>query len=665
MLSLHTTNSWQFLGLEKQGAVPDHSLWRKAQFGRDVIIGLFDTGVWPEAESFNDEGMGAVPSKWRGICESGPYFSSSICNRKLIGARFFNKGYRAANFSLNATQDYLSPRDKDGHGTHTSSTAAGRFVQGANVFGFANGTAKGGAPLSRVAVYKVCWAAGCNDADILSAFDAAMHDGVDVLSLSIGNGLPLSDYFADSISIGSFHAMQRGKIVVCSAGNDGPKTASVANVAPWILTVAASSINRDFPSYAVVGDNRKFKGASLSEYHLKKGFYPLVSGLNVKYQDANNSASQLCFAGSLDPEKTKGKIVACLRGITARVEKGEVVRQAGGAGMILCNAPSDGDEILSDPHVLPATQVTAEDGTSIFRYLNSTRSPVSYITHSRTVLSVNPAPVMASFSSQGPNSLTPDILKPDITGPGLNILAAWTGATSPTASESDHRRVKFNVISGTSMSCPHVAGIAALLRALYPQWSAAAIKSAIMTTATQLDNSKETILNGSMDVANPFNYGAGHVNPNAATDPGLVYDLAYEDYFLFLCSLKYNQSSLKVLTGKNYSCPSHPAKLADLNYPSISLSNLSGVEMIVRTVTNTAGKSIYKVVVNPPPGVTVSVTPSELNFSRIGEQKKFHVKFQVEHTSHGNYVFGHFTWTDGMHRVRSPIVVNATSKHLE
>eukprot|EP00249_Psilotum_nudum_P000549 c12466_g1_i1 orf=1-1308(-) len=328
---LHTTDSWHFLGLVTEGVVPNYSLWTKAAFGTDVIIGLLDTGVWPESESFNDDGMGPIPSRWKGICESGTDFNAFNCNRKLIGARYFIKGYEATNGSLNstATSDFLSPRDKEGHGTHTSSTAGGRFVQGANIFGFANGTASGGAPLSRIAIYKVCWRARCWDSDILAAYDMALHDGVDVFSISIGPDAPPPDYFSDSIAIGGFHATQRNKVVVCSAGNQGPTVASVTNVAPWLMTAAASSIDRDFPTYAVLGNNKRFKGSSLSQNHIHHQFYPLVSAVNVKASNANTSASQLCFPNSLDPERTKGKIVACLRGITPRVNKGVVVQQAG------------------------------------------------------------------------------------------------------------------------------------------------------------------------------------------------------------------------------------------------------------------------------------------------------------------------------------------------
>lgn len=283
---------------------------------------------------------------------------------------------------------------------------------------------------------------------------------------------------------------------------------------------------------------------------------------------------------------------------------------------------------------------------------------------------------MASFSSQGFNSLTPDILKPDITAPGLNILAAWTNASAPTAASSDQRRVSYNVISGTSMSCPHVAGIVALLRALHPTWSPAAIKSAVMTSAKHHDNSMQPIRNGSLAKATPFNYGAGHVNPNAAADPGLVYDASPHDYFLFICSQHYNQSALANITGNNMSCPDNAPSPQDLNYPTFSLSRLSRKRTVVRTVTFVGGTTTYTAVVKAPLGVLVEVVPTKLTFSAPGERQSFRVSFTpVRKAGHqqeprlsssssnattmvDDWVFGYLTWTDGVRLVTSTLAVN-------
>eukprot|EP01018_Ginkgo_biloba_P017623 Gb_20617 [translate_table: standard] len=724
---LHTTRSWGFLGLEdpNSGDIPPDSLWKKANFGNDVIIGNLDTGllgsesckivnvqyrvlacptdfvdilpgVWPESASFNDSGMDPVPSRWRGICQNGTRFGPQNCNRKLIGAKYFTRGFEKA------TGDFLSPRDSDGHGTHTLSTAGGRFVGGANVFGFAEGTAKGGSPNARVAAYKVCWSRGCHGSDILAAFDAAIRervippfgaaaqfcivlnyfslllhvlfsvlfllhtcnqtisDGVDVLSISLG--APVKEYFEDPIAIGAFHAVQRGIIVVCSAGNEGPIPGSVKNVAPWMVTVGASSIDREFPSWVMLGNNMTFRGQSLSEFRLPNPtFYPLISSLYAKAPNAHQDEGQFCYEGALDPDLVRGKLVACLYGNVPPALKADTVRLAGGAGMILYDIPGDVNFPQAFPHLLPTSQLRADDGARVFSYINWTDSPVAYISPATTELNVTPAPLMEPFSSQGPNPLTPDILKPDITAPGLNILAAFPAETSPTRLLSDRRRTQFNILSGTSMSCPHVAGIAALLKALHPSWSPAAIQSAIMTTANTMDN---TIRDTSLKNATPFSFGSGHVNPNGAADPGLVYDRLEDDYIMFLCSLNYSSEEIKIITTrKNVSCPSNPPEAFDLNYPSITVSNLAGVQVVKRSVTNVGGKGIYSVRVKSPPGVETKIEPTELQFSAVGEKKSFTVELRATHTSEGKYVYGELTWSDGQHSVRSPIVGNATAKY--
>ncbi|KAH7852084.1 hypothetical protein Vadar_020450 [Vaccinium darrowii] len=188
----------------------------------ELVIGVLDTGVWPESKSFHDDGMGSVPKSWRGECEPGTNFSSSNCNRKLIGARYFYKGYEAATGPINVSRESKSARDDDGHGTHTSSTAAGSSVKHASLYGYASGTARGMASRARVAMYKVCWLLGCVSSDILAGMDQAIEDNVNVLSLSLGGAT--TDYFMDSIAIGAFGAMEKGIFVSCSAGNFGSRS---------------------------------------------------------------------------------------------------------------------------------------------------------------------------------------------------------------------------------------------------------------------------------------------------------------------------------------------------------------------------------------------------------------------------------------------------------
>uniref|UniRef100_A0A7N0RIE6 Subtilisin-like protease SBT1.7 n=1 Tax=Kalanchoe fedtschenkoi TaxID=63787 RepID=A0A7N0RIE6_KALFE len=662
---LHTTRTPEFLGLGEGGdSIP------ASGSVSDVIVGVLDTGVWPESPSFDDTGLGPVPSSWKGQCEVGKGFNSSSCNKKLIGARYFLKGYEASFGPIDETKESKSPRDDEGHGTHTATTAAGSAVPGANFFGFAPGTARGMAPSARVAAYKICWLGGCFGTDILAALDKAVADGVHVLSLSIGGGS--SDYARDTIAIGAFAATEHGILVSCSAGNAGPSPGSLSNVAPWVTNVGAGTLDRDFPAYVTLGDGKNFSGVSL--YNGKSlsdtKLLPLVFAGNA----SNSSSGNLCMRDSLIPEKVAGKIVFCERGMNARVEKGFVVKEAGGAGMILANTDLYGEELVADAQILPSATVGQKAGHAIKQYLFKDPNPTATIASGGTKLGIQPSPVVAAFSSRGPNTLTPQILKPDIIAPGVNILAGWTGAAGPTGLDADKRPVKFNIISGTSMSCPHVSGLAALVKAAHPDWSPGAIRSALMTTAyTAYKNGHiiEDIATG--NPSTPFDIGAGHVDPVAALDPGLVYDTTVDDYIGFLCALNYSASEIKQIARKSYTCESEKTyRVEDLNYPSfaVPLETSSGAGggkkeastiKYARTLTNVGSSGTYKVsVTSPSASVKILVEPQSLTFSEAYEKKSYTVTFTASSQPSGTVSFGRLEWSDGKHTVSSPVAFSWT-----
>ncbi|XP_039048305.1 subtilisin-like protease SBT5.6 [Hibiscus syriacus] len=671
--SVQTTRSWEFVGLDEE----DSHSWRKlkmgrenlalrAKYGKDVIIGLMDSGVWPESPSFSDHGMDPIPKSWRGICQEGVAFNSSNCNRKIIGARYYVKGFEAQYGSVNATEDFLSPRDADGHGTHTTSTAAGRQVSDAAAFGgFAKGTASGGAPLARLSIYKACWAVPnkpkadgntCFNSDMLAALDDAIADGVDIISVSIGTEKPVP-FQNDVIGLAALEASKRNILVVCSAGNSGPAPGTLSNPAPWIITVGASSVDRIFTAPVKLHNGLSLQGQSVTPNKLKK-MHPLVYAGDVIVPGVAQNLTGQCLPGSLDPTKVKGKIVVCTRGVGARVSKGLEVKRAGGVGFVLANAKTNGNEITCDAHFLPATTLSYDDGIKILEYINSTKNPMAKINPAKTKLNYKPAPFMAGFTSRGPNVVDPYILKPDITAPGLNILAAWSEASSPTKLADDHRSVKYNILSGTSMACPHVSGGAALLKAIHPHWSVAAIKSALMTTAAITNNLGKPITDANGDDATPFQFGSGHFRPTKAVDPGLIYDATHNDYLLYLCTAGPNAL---VELNSTFKCPTNPPSTLALNYPSFAIPSLNTTVTFMRTVTNVGRpKSIYFFSAKPPLGVHIEATPSILAFKRTGEKLSFNITVSPKSdlmVKNSEYGFGWYSWDDGYYHVRSPMAV--------
>ncbi|CAJ1928186.1 unnamed protein product [Sphenostylis stenocarpa] len=628
--SLHTTHTPAFLGLQ-QGL----GLWKNSNFGKGIIIGILDTGINPDHPSFSDEGMPLPPAKWNGICE---FSGRRTCNNKLIGARSFVKN---PNSSL--------PLDDVGHGTHTASTAAGRFVQGANAFGNAKGTAVGMAPDAHLAMYKVCDAFGCSESAILAGMDTAVEDGVDVLSLSLG-GLS-GPFFNDPIALGAFSAIQKGIFVSCSAANSGPGYFTLSNEAPWILTVGASTIDRRIVAAAKLGNGQVLNGESVFQpNNFTSTLLPLV------YAGENeNSFSRFCAPGSLENVDVKGKIVLCeVGGFVKRVDKGQEVKNAGGVAMILMNSVIEYFSPFADVHVLPAIHLSYPAGLAIKSYINSTSTPTATISFGGTILGSFFAPEVSSFSSRGPSFASPGILKPDIIGPGQNILAAWTVSL-------DNNVPPFNIISGTSMSCPHLSGIAALLKNSHPDWSPAAIKSAIMTSANTVNLRGVSILDERHLRADVFATGAGHVNPLKANDPGLVYDIQPNDYIPYLCGLNYTDKEVELILKQKVDCSEVKSiPEAQLNYPSFSILLGSTSQFYTRTLTNVGPTNVtYCVEVDAPLGVGISISPAEITFTEVKQKVTYWVEFVPKDKKREKDEFsqGSIKWVSDNYSVRIPLAV--------
>nr|XP_015877218.2 cucumisin-like [Ziziphus jujuba var. spinosa] len=627
---LHTTRSWDFLGFPTQ-------VKRSTTVESDTVIAVLDTGIWPESDSFKDSGFGPPPKKWKGTCHQ----VNLTCNNKIIGARYYRTD------GLFDEVDTKSARDSEGHGTHTASTIVGGLVERASLMGLGSGTARGGVPSARIAVYKVCWADGCHDADILAAFDDAIADGVDIISLSLG-GSTAKDYFNDSIAIGTFHAMRNGILTSASAGNDGPSSATISNFSPWMLSVAASTIDRKFFTNIQLGNNKIYQGISLNTFDLKNQMFPIIYGGNAPNVTGgfNASESRFCLEHSVDKNLVQGKIVLCDSFVVPK-ETTPLVR-AGAVGLIMQGTRR---RDVANSYPLPSSYLDMDDGGDVYLYINTNNNSTATIfkTHEGND---SLAPCVASFSSRGPNPITLDILKPDLSAPGVDILAAWTPISSVTRAEGDNRFVKYNIISGTSMACPHVTAVAAYIKSFHPTWSPAAIKSALMTTATPM----HALSNSDAE----FAYGAGHLDPLQSLNPGLIYDADEVDYVKFLCGQGYDTRLLRIVTGDSSSCSEvNYGTIWDLNYPSFALAS-SPSEYISRvfrrTVTNVgSAMSIYQVKVDAPLGLNIDVIPSVLSFTALGQNQSFAVTIQG--TIDESIVSASLVWDDGTYQVRSPIVV--------
>ncbi|CAF1770153.1 unnamed protein product [Brassica oleracea] len=392
--------------------------------------------------------------------------------------------------------------------------------------------------------------------------------------------------------------MERGIFVSCFAGNSSPSPFSLRNEAPWITTVGAGTIDRDFPALALLSATER---TILELPCLKERLFQL-------------SCCRLFTRKRLE-------------GGNDNVEKGEVVKAAGGLGMIIANVPDYGEELRGYAFKLPATTVGRKASDIICHYVMTDPNPTASIVIQGTAVNVQPSPVLAAFSSLGPNSITPNILKPDLIAPGVNILAAWTGAVGPSGLASDTRRVEFNIISGTSMSCPHVSGLAALLKSVHPKWSPAAIRSALMTTAYNTYSDRQPLLDiATVEPSTPFGHGAGHVSPTTVISPGLIYDLTTQDYIDFLCALNYKSSQITKVSRGSYACDSNKTySVADLNYLSFAV-NVEGSDTYkyTRTVTSVGGAGSYSVkVISETTAVKISVEPPVLTFKEVNEKKSY------------------------------------------
>ena len=663
--------------------------------GEDIIIGVIDSGVRPEHPSLSDmreaniprlcrgdwaensllgkwlcrrfkdlpdELMFEPPEAWNGICQSGERFEETLCNNKLIGARFFADGAQSS--GPIDPGEILSPRDVDGHGTHTATTAAGNATR-AEIFDTVVGRVEGIAPRARVAAYKACWLrpgevrASCNTSDLVNAIDAAVADGVDIINYSVGNSLTRVTT-PDDIAL--LAATKAGVFTVVAAGNEGPNLGTVGSPAggPWIITAAASTRDGTAsfealrvsspPSVAgLVAMKEANFTPSLEEIGTVSGDLVLVDDDSTDANSGVGTTSDGCQSIENGSE-VAGQVALVQRGGCLFTTKILNAEDAGAEAVVVYNLA--GDPIVMNGSSagidIPAVMIGQADANLLLAEVDAGNQVVVQLEHGLLLKENDDGNVMASFSARGPGP-APDIVKPDVTAPGVNIVAGFTpDAVNSTPGED------YAYLSGTSMSTPHVAGVAALLKQAHPEWSPTAIKSALMTTARQ-----DLIASDGESAAHPFDYGAGHIVPNDASDPGLVYEVNDDEYDAFGCGTEPRlvaDSRCDDLEAAGFSFAG-----ADLNQPSIGIARMASGQTVRRHVTSVSEQTeSFVAEVTPPIGMNVDVAPPSITVGP-GETVSYDVTFNLEDGPLDLWRFGALNWVGEDHSVYSSIAVKPIS----
>jgi len=683
---LATNFSLDFLGLFDR----DNGLRSAAGLdGEGVVIGVIDSGIAPGHPALMDTRQANRPrlcqgdwaensllgrwlcrrykkledtlvfeplENWNGICQTGELFDLSDCNNKLIGARYFIAGAEATGPIDEG--EIRSARDVDGHGTHTATTAAGNRVR-ASIFDTVIGRIEGVAPRARIAVYKACWLrpgdqrASCNTSDLANAIDAAVADGVDIINYSVGSSL-VRVAAPDDLAL--MAAMKAGILTVVAAGNEGPNLGTVGSPAgsPWVITAAASSRDGKSSSEALritlppaIAGLYAVSEANFTPALANRG--PIDGDLVLVDDGPDGISSDACepLTNRVD---VAGNIALIQRGGCKFDIKIKNAADASAIAALVYNIAGDpivmnGEAGLSD---IPALMIGQADGNLILAELDAGNQVTVRLDKDLLLTQKEAGNVMGVFSARGPGPIG-GILKPDVTAPGINILAGFSPDTVNAMPGEN-----FAYLTGTSMSTPHVAGVAALLLQAHPDWGPSAIKSALMTTAHQSLFSAD-----GETAAMPFDYGSGHIVPNDSVDPGLVYDVSGDEYDAFACGIE--SPAISAQRCAELGSAGYSFAATDLNQPSIAIERLANRRTVTRRLTNLGDQSeSYVVSVSSPPGIGIVVSPASITVLP-GDSTTYDVTFTVESGPLDLWRFGSLTWNSNTHSVYSTLALRPTS----
>ncbi|KAG5029618.1 hypothetical protein JHK87_013132 [Glycine soja] len=663
-----TTHTPQFLGLP-QGAWLQAGGFETA--GEGIAIGFVDTGIDPTHPSFADdksEHPFPVPAHFSGACEVTPDFPSGSCNRKLVGARHFAASAITRGI-FNSSQDYASPFDGDGHGTHTASVAAGNHGIPVVVAGQVFGNASGMAPHSHIAIYKALYKRfGGFAADVVAAIDQAAQDGVDIICLSITPNRRPSGIatFFNPIDMALLSAVKAGIFVVQAAGNTGPSPMSMSSFSPWIFTVGATSHDRVYSNSLCLGNNVTIPGVGLAPGTYENTMFKLIHARHAL--NKNTTVTDDMYIGEcqdaskFSQDLVQGNLLICsysvrfVLGLSTIQQALETAMNLSAVGVVFSmDLFVTAFQLNPVPMKMPGIIIpSANDSKILLQYYNSSLQidgDSNKIVKFGAVASIgggleanynNEAPKVVYYSARGPDpedSLPheADIMKPNLVAPGNFIWAAWSSVATDSV---EFLGENFAMMSGTSMAAPHVAGLAALIKQQFPNFSPAAIGSALSTTASLYDNNGRPIMaqrsypsiDQNLSPATPFDMGSGFVNATAALNPGLLFDSSYDDYMSFLCGINGSTPTVLNYTGQN--CWTYNSTLygPDLNLPSITIARLNQSRVVQRIIQNIAGNETYNVGWSAPYGTSMKVSPNYFSLAS-GERLVLSVIFNVTNNS--------------------------------